>query len=236
MIKFATNHDKIQYNSSLEFIQLIPDSVHRIADIGSGPGYQAHALIEKGHDVVCVDYVKPSIPDFAVAWQHPDQCNLSNLDAVWSHHALEHIRDPIGALIRWRSYLKPEGYLFLTVPEIGTTMSSGHINNFNIPTLMYLLAVSGFTTAGKMFTKSRSHLRAWVARAEHYNPEKNLVTSLQELADMDLFPTSVAQAINETGRFDNSHMHLRWNERSYGPVAGSKQAQEYVSSTMWRRK
>lgn len=236
MIEFNTSHDETQYISSLEFIDIIPSELHRIADIGSGPGYQAFALQQKGHDVVCVDYVKPSVPDLSVAWYHPDRCNLSNLDAVWSHHALEHVRDPIGTLIKWRSYLKPNGSLLLTVPEIGTTMSSGHINNFNLPTLVYILAVSGYTTVGKMFTKSRSHLRAWVTRSEEYNPEEKVITSLQELANRGLFPPSIVAAINETGRFDNSHMHFSWNNQTYQPVKNSKLALEYVSSNMWHPK
>ena len=234
-MEFSTQHDQIQYDSSLEFIKLIPNSINRIADIGSGPGYQAQALVEKGHDVVCVDYVRPEIPDFAVEWQHPDQCNLSDLDAVWSHHALEHIRDPIGALIKWRSYLKPGGHLFLTVPEIGTTMSSGHINIFNLPMLMYTLAVSGYTTKGRKFVKSRSHLRAWVTKANNYNPEKEVLYGLEALADLDLFPESVSKTIKKTGRFDNQCMHLEWNNSSYNPTIGSIAAIDFINDNMWRK-
>lgn len=40
-----------------------------------------------------------------------------NFDFVFSSHCLEHLDDPIGALIHWKDKLKPSGVLFLYLPH-----------------------------------------------------------------------------------------------------------------------
>lgn len=39
------------------------------------------------------------------------------LDYCFSSHALEHLTDPIGALLHWKDALKPGGVLFLYLPH-----------------------------------------------------------------------------------------------------------------------
>ena len=117
--------DRIQFLSSLEYIEKIDySSIRTIADIGSGPGHQAFVFSTKGLNVTCVDHLKPI---YELSWLKPDEAAEQKFDAVWSHHCLEHIPNPIEALITWRMMLNERGKLFLTVPEIGLNMSSGHI-------------------------------------------------------------------------------------------------------------
>ena len=40
-----------------------------------------------------------------------------SFDFVYSHHCLEHMRDPLEALLNWWRILKPGGYLLVTVPD-----------------------------------------------------------------------------------------------------------------------
>ena len=233
--KLESEHDKIQFTSAMEFFDKIDFSnIGRVADVGSGPGHQAFYLQKRGIEVVCVDYVKPVYNDLVTA--SPDADNLGLFDAVWSHHCLEHIPDPIGALMKWRSLLKPGGQLFLTVPEIGVVISPGHINSYSLPLLMYHLAVAGFDCSTRQFTKSRIHLRASVRPCINYDPNKEgREYELSKLADKKLFPASVTNAIRNTGRYTAKDMHLDWYGERKQPNNLTLEAYDFVTNNFWSR-
>jgi SAM-dependent methyltransferase len=233
--KLESEHDKIQFASAMEFFNKIDfTNITRIADIGSGPGHQAFYMQQCGLDVVCIDYLKPVYSGLAV--EPPDSDKLGTFDAVWSHHCLEHIADPIGALIKWRSLLKPGGELFLTVPEIGIVMSPGHINSFNLPLLMYQLAIAGFDCSTRRFTKSRSHLRASVRPAVNYDPNaEGRDYSLTSLAKKKLFPDTVADSIIKTGRYSVRDMHLDWYGEKSHPKNLTLEAYDFITNNFWSR-
>lgn len=232
-LQLAPN-DRPQFDAGLNFLQFFDvNKFRRVVDIGSGPGHQSMVLKTLGADVTCVDYRKP-IYD-GLSWLSPDDLSeLRDMDAIWSHHCLEHIRDPIGALVSWRRVLKPKGALFLTVPQFDVSMSSGHINSYNLPLLMYHLAIAGYNCSQNCFIKQHSHLRAMVFKDENYDPEQTLVTGLSELAKLDLFAPSVKKAIEDTGRFTSESIVLRWFGRVLKPAAGSAQACSYVTDSLWR--
>ncbi|PQA88546.1 class I SAM-dependent methyltransferase [Hyphococcus luteus] len=229
-----SDHDLLQFRSAMEFIEKIQfDGISTIADTGSGPGHQAFVFSQLGLDVTCIDYLKPA---YDLKWMKPDDVGDAVFDAVWSHHCLEHIPDPIGALISWRKMLCENGTLFLTVPEIGLTMSSGHITSFNLPLLVYILAVAGFDTSTKCFTKSRSHLRALVRKAANYAPEEEgRITSMSKLAERDVFPPSVVNAIKKTGRFTAKDISLDWFGEKSHPNLLAEEAYSFVVSNLWRK-
>jgi SAM-dependent methyltransferase len=231
--QIESQHDQIQFLSALEFIEKIDFSkIESLADIGSGPGHQAFVFKGKGVKVTCIDYKRPV---YDIAWKHPDDTEDLQFDAIWSHHCLEHIPNPIEALIAWRKLLNPRGRLFLTVPEIGVTMSSGHLNNFNIPHLIYILAIAGFDCSSKCFKKSRSHLRASVIKSGLYNPDiEGLITSLSELAERKLFSPTICKAISDKGRFSISDVHLDWFGEKAQPANLSQEAYEYFVSSFFR--
>lgn len=226
-----TEHEKIQFLSALEFLEKIDYSdIYEIADIGSGPGHQAFYFHKKGLEVTCIDYIKPV---YDIPWVKPGDTK-NTYDAIWSHHCLEHIQNPVQALCSWRKMLKPKGRLFLTVPEIGLVMSSGHINNFNIPLLIYFLAMAGFDCSEKCFTKSRSHLRANVRLSEFYDPNTDgVITSLSELARRGLFSPTIRQAIEKDGRFSAKDIHLDWYGVKKSPKSLSVEAYEFITSSLW---
>ena len=79
--------------------------------------------IFRGHgiDIGCGD--DPVTPD-CLAWDMPqgDAQELPGIppysfDWVYSSHCLEHMRDPIRAISRWWEVLKPNGFLFVVVPD-----------------------------------------------------------------------------------------------------------------------
>lgn len=58
----------------------------------------------------------------ATPWELKDGCDGMQLpdkqyDYIFSSHALEHINDAVGALLHWKSRLKPGGVLFLYLPS-----------------------------------------------------------------------------------------------------------------------
>lgn len=233
-LKLNSSADRIQFEAALSFLQHFDAGKYRrAAEMGSGPGHQSFVLETMGVDVTCVDFRKPVYDE--LRWLPPDRIGeLQGLDAIWSHHCLEHIRDPIGALISWRRVLKPHGVLFLTVPQFDVSMSSGHINSYNLPLLMYHLAMAGYNCAGSCFIKEGSHLRAFVGRDERYDPDQKVITGLPELAKLGLFSPSVAKAIEETGRFSIESIVLRWFGRVLKPARGASQALSYVADSLWR--
>lgn len=233
-LQLSSSSDRIQFEAALGYLQFFDvDKFRRVADIGSGPGHQSFVLKTMGADVTCVDFRKPAYDE--LRWLSPDHLGeLQGLDAIWSHHCLEHIRDPIGALISWRRALKPSGALFLTVPQFDVAMSSGHITLYNLPLLMYHLAVAGYNCSKNCFIKQGSHLRAFVTRDERYDPEQKVVTGLTELAKLGLFSPSVTKAIEETGRFSSESIVLRWFGRVLKPAAGGTQMCAYVADSLWR--
>ena len=227
-----SDHHRIQFNASREFIDALDfSSFQTIADVGSGPGHQAMLFHLKGIKVTCIDFIPPLYP---LPFVRPDATDGLQFDAIWSHHCLEHISNPIQALIAWRNLLRPGGRLFLTVPEVGLTMSSGHLNNFNLPQLIYILAVSGFDCSEKCFSRSRSHLRASVRKAQSYDPqEEGILTSLATLSQKGLFAPSIRHAISTRGRFSARDIHLNWFGTKKSPSSFCEDAYTFVTQNMW---
>ncbi len=233
-VRIEDDSTRVQFLSALEFIEKLDlEGFEKLADIGSGPGHQAFIFKRLGCDVTCVDYKRPIYAN--LVWTHPDNADFhETFDLLWSHHCLEHIRDPLGALIQWWGWLKPGGRLLLTVPEIGLVMSSGHINSYNIPLLIYHLAMAGFSLAGKTIQKQRSHLRVIAQKSSNYDPRNNFTASLRDLADYSLFSPSVMAAIKKTGRFTAEDVHLHWLGQKSTPPKGTIATYDYIINAMWK--
>lgn len=236
-LRLDSDHARIQFLSALEFITKINITRDmRIADVGAGPGHQSFVFKRLGADIVAIDYKKPIYDD--IEWIRPEEAGRmkGEYDLVWSHHCLEHIPDPVGALVSWNSMLKPGGMFCLTVPECAMVISTGHLNSYSLPLMMYHLAIAGFDTSHKCFSKKRSHLRAFVTKAKKYDPSIRLVTSLSELAKIGLFSPSVTKAIENTGRFSVEDMHLNWFGESKQPELNARLTYDFVLDSIWKKK
>lgn len=73
----------------------------------------------------------------------------SEQDFLLALHVLEHLLDPLDALIRWRGLVKPGGKLILTVPDHSKlpsiVMDSTHLHAFDPGSLKRLLEAAGWT-------------------------------------------------------------------------------------------
>lgn len=65
-----------------------------------------------------LNLVEPDILDDA---EKLSTISANSLDFVISNHVIEHMRDPIGSLLQWCRVLKPQGKLFLAIPNKNTT-------------------------------------------------------------------------------------------------------------------
>lgn len=79
-------------------------------------------------------------------------------DQIQIFHVLEHIHDPLAALVRLRGWLKPEGRLVIDVPDVdqpygglGFFFQYPHLYSFSAQSLSALLVRAGFrvVTVGK---------------------------------------------------------------------------------------
>ena len=74
-------------------------------------------------------------------------------DQIQSFHVLEHLHDPLSALIRMRSWLKPGGRMVIEVPNVyqpyglleENFFQNAHLTNFSASTLRVLLARAGYS-------------------------------------------------------------------------------------------
>jgi 2-polyprenyl-3-methyl-5-hydroxy-6-metoxy-1,4-benzoquinol methylase len=72
-------------------------------------------------------------------------------DLITCSHALEHMRDPLGALRRFHALLEPNGHLDVAVPNLAEpnksplrSLHAGHLFGFTPETLVMMAAKAGF--------------------------------------------------------------------------------------------
>lgn len=202
-----------QHRFALEILDRLPlDGWNTVLDIGAGPGYQTQWFLDHGKEAWAVDLAAPILPvPFVRADAHALPQADSSVDAVWTHHAFEHMRDPLGALMEVSRVLRPGGWLFFTVPDTDGVISSGHINRYDMALVVYHLAMCGFDAANGHFGKYRSHLRAAVRKIDTPATLDTTVTSLWKRGRL---PASVGNDVTKTGRFSNSSLSTTWLDGS----------------------
>ncbi|MCZ6779354.1 MAG: class I SAM-dependent methyltransferase [Acidobacteria bacterium] len=132
----------------------------RILDIGSFEGYFLSLFKRRGWSCVGVEPAREAV---LVAREHYDLEILEGMfedfpqlagvfDVVSVRHVLEHVRQPSHFLHLARKALKPEGLLFIEVPdasrpravELDDFFSFQHLYNFSPTTLKAMLSREGF--------------------------------------------------------------------------------------------
>lgn len=200
-----------QHTFALEFLQCLPlDELQgaNVLDVGAGPGYQTQWLREHGVDTVAIDVLKPEMDVPFVQCKAHELSRLfkrTDIHAIWSHHALEHMSNHLDVLREFHTVLNKGAWLFLTVPQIDDTISEGHIVSFTMPLLIYQLAMCGFDMSTAKWGKFRSHLRVAVR-----NGKRPRDTTLKGLAKAGCLPPAACAAVLETGRFNASHVPNNW--------------------------
>jgi SAM-dependent methyltransferase len=101
-------------------------SVHRVLDVGCGPGYIGSALAGLGYSVVGVDSHADTnslrsagyVEAFRLDIEQASIPLQDSFDLLIFADVLEHLRDPEEVLERFRTLLVPGGHILLSVPNV----------------------------------------------------------------------------------------------------------------------
>ncbi|MEZ6055667.1 MAG: class I SAM-dependent methyltransferase [Planctomycetaceae bacterium] len=110
------------------FLGDIDLSGKRVLEVGTGLGYFARRMHERGAKVIATD-IAPSLvekvrknvgceAEVADAMRLTDQFETGSFDVILSSECVEHTPDPNVAVRQMASLLKPGGYLSLSTPNI----------------------------------------------------------------------------------------------------------------------
>lgn len=199
-------------------------NIKKIIDIGCGHGLQSSWFAQHSINTTAVDHIinlnlQQRSQKFGFDTKQVDIHRLpytDNLfDAAWSSHVLEHSLNPYAALLEWRRVIKPDGYLFITVPEYKNQVVLGHqFTGWNIGQLMYFLAIAGFNIKKGKYRKWGHHIQAIVQKGNTIPPDDNW--QLLYLLDNNALPDQIQKAIqanrsrSDDIQFKGNLNHINW--------------------------
>lgn len=133
----------------------------KILDVGCGSGTIAKRIQEAGHIVKGIDFSEEALKRARERGINTAQCNLDegipeasdSYDVVWEGDIVEHVFDPIGLLKESARVLKPNGQLFVTIPNDVGLVSRIKIL-FGISHQEQMYRTSGFYKHHTFFTPS----------------------------------------------------------------------------------
>lgn len=159
-----------------------------VLDVGAGSGEFAFAMAEMGKNVrgnepnraysrycreaLGVD-VETGMLDARTA--EPGSCDLINLS-----HVLEHMNQPVEQLALLASFLKPDGLLYVEVPNIldyaatkskGNLFHFGHIWNFSPYTLRAVAGLAGLKEYGPTAERCSGKTGLFLQRGDVVHPD-----------------------------------------------------------------
>jgi len=143
-----------------------------VLDIGAGSGWVSRHFAEQARQP-CATFLLQPDPNGRVVdlgRQPIDRMAAiadGRFDAIWAAHVLEHTHNTGLALSEMRRVLRPQGWLFLSVPPFKDNVVGGHVNvGWNLGLLAYVLAVHGFDARNGAFVRHGYNLAAFVRRCE----------------------------------------------------------------------
>lgn len=149
--------------------------------------------------------------------------NGKKFDVAYCHDAFQYVIDPFETLRLWRQLVNPNGMLVLTLPQTTNLefnreaydQPSGVYFNWTLVSLIHVLSVTGWDTAGGFFKKSPNDpwLHAIVYRSDS-EPLDPKTTSWYNLAEKNLLPQSAISGINKCGYLRQRDLVLPWLDKS----------------------
>lgn len=125
---FVHAYHGYQQGDRAEMLDLLPGSVRRLLDVGGGEGRFARAFLrQRGGEAWLVEPSGAAARAEAHDGLHVVRGRLEDLDtgaagtfdAVSFLDVLEHMEDPLAALLTARRFLRPGGLLLASVPNVG---------------------------------------------------------------------------------------------------------------------
>lgn len=187
-----------------------------ILDIGAGDFFASKCFKKAGKKVTAtgfdIDSYNANFDESDIqVFENVDVCDMSifsdhSFDAIWCAHVLEHIQDTGSALKEIHRILKPNGILFVSLPEYSPLVVGGHVTpGWNLGILMYNLLLSGFDTRNGAFINHCWNITGFVRKTE--NPLPNLRHDKGDIEVLaDLFPSQ----IEAKQAFNGDLMKVNW--------------------------
>lgn len=145
----------------------------KMLDVGSGGGFFPYVARQQGVDAQGIEpnegFANYAVETFEVPttnafFQDVDIAEES-FDFVSLNHVLEHVEDPCATLKQLGSWLNPDGYLVVEVPNVEATYHApqnryhvGHLYNFNPATLESLGTKAGLTVRDSKLVTAADHV------------------------------------------------------------------------------
>ena len=122
-MRYRFKHDP--HSSHGQVAALIPLSGQRILDVGSGPSELSRLLKKEGNRIVGVDRAFTGNGDSGLELKIEKDLEKDfdlnfgrEFDTILFLDILEHLRDPEAILEKARDYLKPEGRIIVSIPNV----------------------------------------------------------------------------------------------------------------------
>ncbi len=128
----------------------------KILDFGCAYGVKANLLARHGHELIGYDIAKKQVAFAAKKygiktatgdWEKAKD-DIGMVDVIFSEHVFEHIAYPLDTLKSLRKILKPNGVLFLGVPNFASSqvgyLLPEHIHYFNKISIQKLISCASF--------------------------------------------------------------------------------------------
>lgn len=174
------------------FLEPILGRGTRILDVGSGGGEVVHHFRERGMDAHGVEpnrgFAEYSIEAYGIpvqvsGWQNA-RIEPESFDIVTANHVVEHFRTPFPALVRFRGWLKPDGHLHISVPDVYSPQRTpysrfhfAHLHYFDRESLIMMGLKAGFEVSERLpghsttvvFRKAATPSADWFRYPENYD-------------------------------------------------------------------
>ena len=125
---FVHSYADYQQGDRAEMLELLPANVRRLLDVGGGEGGFARAFVrDRGGEALLVEpgteaaqrAMASGLRVFNIGMEQLDAQQVGALDAISFLDVLEHLTDPLSALVTARRLLGPGGALLVSVPNAG---------------------------------------------------------------------------------------------------------------------
>lgn len=165
-VLLTDDQESIDYKKflyGLTFIESQTPKKGKVVDVGAGSGLFLRAARERGWDVSGVEFNTKAVEHIRSLGIDVNDKPLEegiyaddSIDLVTAWEVLEHINDPNTFVKQIKIILKPDGMLFICVPNINALVTRilheksrtfggfSHVNFFNIETLSKMLERHGF--------------------------------------------------------------------------------------------
>ena len=149
--------------------------------------------------------------------------NKKKFDVVYCHDSFQYVINPFDTLKLWREFTNPNGMLVLVLPQTTNLefnreaydQPNGVYFNWTLVSLIHVLSVTGWDTAGGFFLKKPNSpwLYSVVYRSEQ-GPMDPKTTSWYDLAEKNLLPQSAIDGIKRCGYLRQRDLVLPWLDKN----------------------